>query len=66
MMQAKSPPTRISTKNFWLRNPTNISETEHLGAVATIKNVRSKRLSWEFLLVDSPQALSLHARISRQ
>jgi hypothetical protein len=37
-----------------------------LGSVATIKNERSNRLSWKFWPFDSPQALSLHARISRQ
>jgi hypothetical protein len=37
-----------------------------VGAVAAIKHVRSKRLSWKFCLFDSPQALSLYARISRQ
>src|SRR5262245_27367651 len=31
-----------------------------------IKDMRSKRLSWEFRPFDSPQELSVHARISRQ
>src|SRR2546425_5342058 len=30
-MQPKRPPTRLSAQNLWLRNPTNIYETEHLG-----------------------------------
>jgi len=37
-----------------------------LGSVAAIKHVRSKRLLWEFWPLDSPQVLSLHARMSRQ
>ena len=28
---AKKPPTRISAETLWLRHPTNIYETEHLG-----------------------------------
>ena len=36
------------------------------GEVASIKHVRSKRLSWEFLTCVYPQVLSFHTRISRQ
>jgi len=41
-------------------------DIDALGAVAALKHVRSKSLSWEGYPFNSPQALSLHARIARQ
>jgi uncharacterized protein len=36
--QSKRPPTRLSTKNLWLRNPTNIYETEYLAVALDFVN----------------------------
>jgi len=40
--------------------------TQRADRCASSSDVTSKRLSWKFWLFDSPQMLSLHARILRQ